>query len=232
MADEKEYRCDCGHIAGFHDQDSCNYVDLEEICNCNITINQLISKEIKAETAAIALQKFGEGRDFAENRLWEFVTGKIDKSADTAFTSGRSRDIAREFERQKYDHARLKKDLEKILKDGVVPHVLVPQVHPAHFCRVENCARERKIEEWRKEGRKAEQERIFDEINTQLHSRLIGTWYCDVHGKSELQYYPCCDKATFDEEGRYDWIWQALDQAKKNLMYSDEPTNKNETEEE
>lgn len=70
---------------------------------------------------------------------------------------------------------------------------------------------------------KAEREKIFDEINTQLHSRLIGTWYCDVHGKSELQYYPCCDKATFDEEGRYDWIWQALDQAKKNLMYSDEP---------
>lgn len=70
---------------------------------------------------------------------------------------------------------------------------------------------------------KTDRERIFDEINTQLHSRVIGTRYCDTHGISKLQYYSCCDKATFDEEGRYDWIWQALDQAKKNLMYSDEP---------
>ena len=77
---------------------------------------------------------------------------------------------------------------------------------------------------------KAELERIFDEINTQLRSRVIGTWYCDNHGISKLQYYPCCDKASFDEEGRYDWIWQALDHAKRNLMNSDEPTNKNETE--
>jgi uncharacterized protein YqgV (UPF0045/DUF77 family) len=44
---------------------------------------------------------FGQGRKFTEDRLWDFISGKTKKDPTTAFTSGKSRDIAWEFQRSK-----------------------------------------------------------------------------------------------------------------------------------
>lgn len=52
MVDEKEYLCDCGHAYGFHNY-RCILVKDGNICKCEITLDQLISKEIKAERERI-----------------------------------------------------------------------------------------------------------------------------------------------------------------------------------
>lgn len=58
--------------------------------------------ELEAECArlgGLSLQRFDDGASHTEDRLWDFIMGKTEKPPETSFTSGRSRDIAREFKR-------------------------------------------------------------------------------------------------------------------------------------
>lgn len=107
--------------------------------------------ELEAKLAGTNLEKFGEGASFTENRLWDFVTGKTNKPSELAFTSGKSRDIAREFERLKIKIAELEKEnqeLNSLLKKAS-EKLYCPEFgkNATKFCSCDGCKIRKEISE-------------------------------------------------------------------------------------
>jgi hypothetical protein len=76
-----------------------------ERIGCFCLFDREIEEKVKqAKSEGIKIGEnigFGQGRKFTEDRLWDFISGKTKKDPTTAFTSGKSRDIAWEFQRSK-----------------------------------------------------------------------------------------------------------------------------------